>query len=185
METYLESTGRILNGALAGMIGGAVASWVMNQYLAAQQQQSEAEQRPETATPRGQTAAPRPQVGDGSGLVDDATVKTAQVISTRVFDHELTPSEKKIAGAAVHYAFGTLAGGLYGAAAELTPLVTPGLGCCMAWGSGAWATPSRFRPCGLDRRPRRSRRRHADFLAAHLVYGLALDITRRMARHLG
>ena len=39
---------------------------------------------------------------------DDATVKTAKVISREVFGHELQESEKKPAGAAVHYAFGTV-----------------------------------------------------------------------------
>lgn len=49
---------------------------------------------------------------------DDATVKAARAISEGVLGHKLEEREKRAAGAAVHYAFGTVTGGFYGAVAE-------------------------------------------------------------------
>ena len=67
---------------------------------------------------------------------DDATVETAKVISRNVFGHELQEREKKPAGAAVHYAFGTATGGLYGALAEVIPEVTTATG--VPFGAAFW-----------------------------------------------
>ncbi len=67
---------------------------------------------------------------------DDATVETAKVISRNVFGHELQESEKKPAGAVVHYAFGTATGGLYGALAEVSPQVTMAAG--LPFGAAFW-----------------------------------------------
>jgi putative membrane protein len=53
---------------------------------------------------------------------EDSTVKTASAISEGVFRHALTEDEKKVAGPAVHYAFGAGVGGVYGALAEMAPL---------------------------------------------------------------
>ena len=51
----------------------------------------------------------------------------------KCFGHELQESEKESAGAAVHYAFGTLSGGLYGALAEVTPQVTTAAVAVRRW----------------------------------------------------
>jgi len=37
---------------------------------------------------------------------EDSTVKAASAVSQKIFHHQLTPNEKKIAGPAMHYGFG-------------------------------------------------------------------------------
>jgi len=73
----------------------------------------------------------------GSGG-DDATVRTACAISRSLFQHELTTDERKWAGPAVHYTFGTVLGAFYGALAETVPLTRAGAGT--AYGASVWAT---------------------------------------------
>src|SRR5262249_2703357 len=67
---------------------------------------------------------------------ENATVKAAEAISEGAFGHELQQSEKEPAGAAVHYAFGTTTGALYGALAEVAPQVTTVAG--LPFGAGFW-----------------------------------------------
>jgi putative membrane protein len=55
-------------------------------------------------------------------------VKTAEKISEQVFDHQLTKLEKKWAGPAVHYTFGTTTGAVYGILAETVPVSRSGHG---------------------------------------------------------
>jgi hypothetical protein len=182
--------GDVFTGTLAGMAGGALASWVMNQYIAAEQQkeqQREAAQRGEHEE-RGsggqrQTKA-KAEGGQGEGGEADATVKIAQTLSRNLFDHELTESEKKVAGPVVHYAYGTLVGGVYGGVAEMAPVVGAGFG--MPFGISLWllgdevAIPAlKFGPPPTEV----SAEKHAGYLAAHLVYGITLDVTRRVMRH--
>jgi hypothetical protein len=54
------------------------------------------------------------------------------LLSEKVLHRQLRPHEKKKAGPIVHYAYGALAGGLYGAAAEVIPAVTKGEGTLYA-----------------------------------------------------
>ena len=54
---------------------------------------------------------------------DDPTMKSAEAISESVFGHSLAKKQKEKAGPLVHYAFGTLMGGVYGLAAEVSPTV--------------------------------------------------------------
>ena len=116
---------------------------------------------------------------------DDATVKAAKAISEGVFGHRLKESEKKPAGAAVHYAFGTATGGLYGAAAEIAPEVTTGLG--LPFGVAFWlvADEGAVPLLGLSKGPTEyPASTHAYALASHLVYGLTAEVTRRAVRNI-
>ena len=118
----------ILKGLVAGLAGGLVASWTMNQFQAAWTRVTENSEKSHGA----QSMQPADgSTGDQQADVneqDDATVETAKVISRNVFRHELQESEKEPAGALVHYAFGTATGGLYGALAEVSPQVTMAAG---------------------------------------------------------
>jgi uncharacterized membrane protein YagU involved in acid resistance len=89
-----------------------------------------------------------------------------------------------VAGPAVHYAYGTLVGGLYGAVAEVWPLAGAGFGAMYGmtlWLLGDEAAVPAFRlgPLPTDI----PARKHADYLATHIVYGVTLDLVRRVARH--
>jgi hypothetical protein len=109
-ETWDEvTTGavKVLRGTVAGMIGGALASWVMNQY---QQIESRPVNVRRAESAEQQSKPVQSQKAQASG--DDATVKTAQAIATRFLDHKLSPLEKKIAGPVIHYGYGAAVGAL-------------------------------------------------------------------------
>ena len=177
----------LVKGAVAGLVGGLVASWTMNQFQAAWSKATEGFEKPHGAQSMqpSEGSTPSQSPDQNKEDQDDATVKAAKAISENVFGHELTKSEKKPAGAAVHYAFGTATGGLYGAAAEIAPEVTTGLG--LPFGVAFWmvadegAVPLLGLSKGATEYPIST---HAYALASHLVYGLTAEVTRRAVRNI-
>jgi uncharacterized membrane protein YagU involved in acid resistance len=114
---------------------------------------------------------------------ENATVKTAEAISENIFDHELEKTEQPTAGNAVHYAFGTTVGAIYGAAAEVAPVTSFGyglpFGTALFIGADEIAVPA----LGLSEPPTEiPLSKHAYGLSSHLVYGLTADIVRRAVR---
>jgi putative membrane protein len=114
---------------------------------------------------------------------EDSTVKTARIISRRVFHRELPEEQKERAGLAVHYAFGSTVGALYGALCEVVPALARGAG--LPFGTAVWlganeiAVPA-FR---LGKPPTRvPLSEHVFSLATHFVYGLTTDTVRRLIR---
>ena len=179
-----EDDGSIWKGLVAGLAGGLLASWTMNQFQAAWTRMQENSEKPHGA----QSMKPaQGSTGDQSQYVndqDDATVETAKIISRDVLGHELQESEKKTAGAAVHYAFGTVSGGLYGALAEVTPQVTAGAG--IPFGAAFWLLADEISVplLGLAKGPSEYPvSTHAYALASHLVYGATAELSRRAIRH--
>ena len=101
-------------GLLAGALGGLIACFAMSQFHSFfQKAESPAEDEQE-----------------------DSTVKTASAVSQKIFHHELTPHQKKIAGPAVHYGFGVSIASCYGATVEVLPILRTGLG--MPFGAAVW-----------------------------------------------
>ncbi len=167
-----DGEGNILKGLVAGLAGGLVASWTMNQFQAAWTRIQEGSEKPHGAQ------------SQDAGDQDDATVKTAKIISRDVLGHELQESEKKPAGAAVHYAFGTVTGGLYGALAEVTPQVTTGAG--VPFGAAFWLLADEISVplLGLAKGPTEYPvSTHAYALASHLIYGATAELSRRAIRN--
>jgi len=157
----------VWKGIASGVVAGLVASYVMNQFQS------------------GLKALLNDSKETKSSSEDEepATVKAAEVISNGVVDHQLTKSEKKVAGPAMHYAMGATSGAIYGIAAELQPTVTVGAGA--PFGAAVWlmademAVPS----LGLSGPPWESPiSTHVQALAAHFVYGLTTDALRRVVR---
>ena len=153
----------IARGVMAGVAGGLVASFVMNQF-----QGLLAKVKPD------KEEAAKPDAAD-----DPATVKVAEPLLGR----ELRTDEKEPAGNAVHYAFGAAVGGLYGALAETAPASRTGLGA--VFGSALWlvvdeiavpafglSEPAGTYPASV----------HASAWASHLVYGITTDLVRRGLR---
>ena len=176
----------LVKGAVAGLVGGLVASWTMNQFQAAWSKAAEGFEKPHGAQSMQPSDAPAAAQSTDQSKEDqdDATVKAARAISEGVFGHKLKESEKKPAGAAVHYAFGTATGGLYGAAAEIAPEVTTGLG--LPFGVAFWmvADEGAVPLLGLSKGPTEYPvSTHAYALASHLVYGLTAEVTRRAVRN--
>lgn len=177
----------LLKGTVAGLVGGLVASWTMNQFQAAWSKATEGFEKPHGAQSMQPSdgGSPGQSSGQHEEEQDDATVKAARAISEGVFGHKLKESEKKPAGAAVHYAFGSATGGLYGAAAELVPEVTTGLG--LPFGAAFWAVADEGMVplLGLSKGPSEyPASTHAYALASHLVYGLTAEVTRRAVRNI-
>ena len=184
-----NESGEVWKGIVAGLAGGFVASWTMNQFQAAWTRAAEGFEKPHGAQSMQPSEGPNPnelpanQAGNKENQ-DDATVETAKVISKNVFGHELTESEKKPAGAAVHYAFGTATGGLYGAMAEVAPQVTAGAG--IPFGAVFWVVADEVTvpALGLAKAPTAYPvSTHVYALASHLVYGLTAELSRRAVRH--
>ena len=205
--------GNVLKGLAAGLIGGLVASWVMEEFQAAWSKVSESLKKSQDNGHSGESSqqsqgksqsggSPEQQQGlqegqqaqsgqqgqaggqgsDG-GEQEPATVKAAEAISEGVFGHELTKSEKKVAGPAVHYAFGTSVGGLYGAVAEVVPEVRVGAG--LPFGAVFWlvADETAVPLLGLSKSPTEyPLSTHVYALASHFVYGLTTEVVRRAVR---
>ena len=192
---HVNGDANVWKGLVAGLAGGLVASWTMNQFQAAWTRLAEGFEKPHGAQSMQPTEGPDPddvldldealgQSNQEKEHQDDATVETAKVISRNVFGRELQESEKKSAGAAVHYAFGTVTGGLYGAMAEVTPQVTAGAG--IPFGAVFWVVADEVTvpALGLAKGPTAYPvSTHVYALASHLVYGLTAELSRRAVRH--
>lgn len=191
---HVNGDTNVWKGLIAGLAGGLVASWTMNQFQAAWTRVAEGFEKPHGAQSMQPSEGPNPNERPDSSHAlgqskaekenqDDATVETAKVISRNVLGHELTENEKKPAGAAVHYAFGTLTGGLYGAMAEVTPQVTAGVG--LPFGAVFWVVADEVAVpvLGLAKRPTEYPvSTHVYALASHLVFGVTAELSRRAVR---
>jgi putative membrane protein len=170
---------RLTRGTLAGIAGGLAASWVMNLFISKlgekltqslmsdednqqQQQQSAQQQEPK----------------------EDATMKAAEgIVHTVTRGQHLLHEERKQAGPVVHYAFGALAGGLYGALAECSHWTSLGFGT--VFGALLYASADLIGVPSFDLAPsptEQSIAAQATPLAAHLVYGATTDLVRRAIR---
>ena len=177
-----DGEGSVWKGLVAGLAGGLLASWTMNQFQAAWTRIQEGTEKPHGAQ------SMQPSEGSNGNQdtaeQDDATVKVANAISTEVLGHELQQSEKRPAGAAVHYAFGTVSGGMYGALAEVAPQVTTGAG--IPFGAAFWLLADEISVplLGFSKGPTEYPvSTHAYALASHLVYGATAELSRRAIRH--
>src|ERR1051325_5818163 len=121
-----EDNGNIWKGIVAGLAGGLVASWTMNQFQAAWTRLAENTEKPHGAQSMQPAQGSSGDQSQDAHEDDDARVKASEAISERVFDHELQESEKRPAGAVVHYAFGTASGAMYGVLAGVAPQGTTG-----------------------------------------------------------
>ena len=149
-------------GFIAGAAGGLAASWVMTRFQFL------------LAHALGHT-------DPHDGQEKDATVKTAQRISSKLWDHTLSPEEEKKAGPLVHYAYGTGLGALYGGLAEKYKASKTGFGS--AYGAAAWALGDEIAVpvLRLGTKPTETPlNQQFQMLAAHLVYGITLEGVRRL-----
>jgi Protein of unknown function (DUF1440) len=184
-----ESDGDVLKGLAAGFVAGLIASWTMNRFQAMWSREEVGVEKPHGAQGikpyvEGQESLQaKDREAESDKQDDDPTEKVAQAIAESIFDHRLKESEKEPAGAVVHYAFGVATGGIYGALAEVAPVVTAGAG--LPFGAVFWLTADEIivPALGLSKKPTQyPLSTHAYSLCSHLVYALTAEAVRRTVR---
>ena len=178
-----DSRANVWKGAAAGLVAGLAATWVMTRFQELSGKLARTHEDDDPRDPQHSAKRGTSESTEGNGKGEDATVKAASLLSRKLFHHELSKREKKVAGPAMHYGFGILTGLAYGTLAELAPGVTRGAGT--PFGTAVWlgadevAVPA-FRLSGPPWEHPPSV--HARALAAHLVYGLTTEGVRRLVR---
>ncbi|HSS18926.1 MAG TPA: DUF1440 domain-containing protein [Pyrinomonadaceae bacterium] len=174
-ENGVNTRAEVLKGLAAGTIGGLVASWVMEEFQYAWVKVSKRVKQSESG--KSSSASNREQSKKVKS--EPATVKAAEIVSEKVFGHNLAKDEKKIAGNAVHYATGATSGAIYGVAAELAPTVTGGAG--LGFGTAVWLVVDETAVplFGLAKPPGEyPLSTHIFALASHFVYGVSTEVVR-------
>ncbi|MEO8439234.1 MAG: DUF1440 domain-containing protein [Spartobacteria bacterium] len=158
----------MMKGLLAGVAGGILASFLMEQFQAAWSAATEAMSSEKKR---------------GGRKPDPATVKAANLISEKVTGRKVPTDYKPLAGEAVHYGMGATSAAVYGVMAEVAPIVTIGDG--VAFGTGVWllADEMAVPAAGLSKPPKEiPLTGHLYALASHLVYGWITETVRRAVR---
>lgn len=174
---------RLVRGTMAGIAGGVAASWAMNLFMSSvgdkltqslMSDEDRRQQHLEQEQSQGQEQEPK----------EDATMKAAEGIVHEVTGgRHLSHEERKQAGPVVHYAFGALVGGLYGALAECSHWTSLGFGTAFGALLFASADLVGVPAFGLAPPPNEQPlKSQATPLAAHLVYGATTDLVRRAIR---
>ncbi len=179
---------RIAKGAIAGLLGGIVASWAANQFHSLGSKVRDEEQNQEVVklSARGgrpDTAAAKEQAGATDKPQEDATVIIASHASRSLLGQSLNADQKHVAGVAIHYAFGAVSGAFYGAAAEVIPSVKVMKG--LGFGIAIWlaAVEVALPLLKLAEPPwRYPVRMHTYSLISHLIYGSVTEQARRNLR---
>jgi putative membrane protein len=166
---------KLLGGFAAGVIAGLVATWVLDKY---QQGALEATRRVENATNAGPAFSRQQE--DQLREQQRAHAEAAKRIAKSTIGKKLSHAQQRDAAAIVQYAAGALAGGVYGVAAEILPGVRRwyGMGYSKAiflggsepllpWLGLSSGQKVQVTPAGLP---------------APLVFGVALETTRRVLR---
>jgi uncharacterized membrane protein YagU involved in acid resistance len=171
----------VRKGLLTGLLGGFVACWFMNRWLALWQRVVERD-----TTPRlGRSGA-----GQGGQLAREGpdarqppTMHAAAALAYRLFGHTPTERETQCVGQILHYTFGTTTGALYGTLADALPALTMAGG--VPFGLAVWllADEIALPALGLSQPPtRQDRATHTYALISHCVYGFTTEYTRRIVR---
>ncbi len=163
-----------VRGVLAGVAGGLVAAWAMNQW--GEGPGAALNKRLETPEEQEELAAQ----SDG----EDATMKAADGLLTPLHGGQhLTSEEKAKDGPIVHYAYAALMGGIYGGLAEYSKLIRSGFGTTygsvLFVGGDLVAVPAFGLSKPLDEIPASS---YAGPFTSHLVYGATTELVRRIVR---
>ncbi len=163
-----------VRGILAGVAGGLVAAWVMNQW--SEGPGAALNKQLETPEEQKQVASQ----SDG----EDATMKAADAIAaTAQGGQHLTHEQREEGGPVVHYAFAALAGGLYGGLAEYSSIIRSGFGTtygsALFVGGDLMAVPALGFSKPISEYPAAS---YASPFTSHLVYGATTELIRRLVR---
>lgn len=170
-----------MKGAAAGAIAGLAASWAMNQFMAMVARA--------VAGPASGNDPQRRKFAIAEATREwqeraDPTGQVSDELAVRLLGRHLDERERAVAGPAVHYAFGVLAGAGYGASCEVAPWLNRGFGLPFAW--SLWIVGDEIANPLLRLTPPPNRiplASHAAQFASHIVYGVVLEGVRRAIRH--
>ena len=132
------------------MAGGLAAAWVMNVFMAGPGQTLQQAVQSDEENRQHQEHSDEPK--------EDATMKAADAIAHTATGEHLSRDDKEKGGSIVHYAFGAIAGGVYGGLAEYSSAVTSGSGTrfgvsaartCSRSRLSIWDPPPQTSPFGL------------------------------------
>jgi len=167
--------GALVTNVVAGLIGGLIASWTMEQF---QQALGRISGDMGGAPGGGGQQHRKPQS-------EPATYKAADAVAETVAGRDVPEEYKPAAGSVVHYAFGGAVGAIYGAAAARTPDVTSWGG--VPFGATVWLVADEMGVplAGLSKNPTEYPvSSHLSAFATHLVYGMTTECVRRTLVHL-
>ena len=174
-----------LRGVMAGVGAGLLASWVMNRFMSGPGQKlEEALKSDQEKLEEHLLQMEQADQGGESEPKQDATMKAADaLVATATGGQHLSFEQQETAGPMVHYGFGALAGGLYGALAEYSSTVRLGMGtgfgAALFAGADLMAVPAfHLGPSVSETEPKAL----ANPLAAHLVYGATTELLRQVFR---
>lgn len=164
--------GSIWKGAAAGLLAGFVASWTMNQVYGLWSKLQQNAQQPEQSSKKGENT-------------DPATLVMAKKISRELFHREIPDDKIRLAEELVHYGFGTIMGGVYGAFSEQYPQVRTGFGSAFAAGLFLIADEISVPAAGLSGKPQEVPvSSHLLGFTSHMVYGWTTEAVRRGTRRI-
>src|SRR5262245_52067631 len=158
----------IMKGLVAGVAGGLLAAFLMEQFQAAWSAAAQA------------IAPSQKRAGRRS---DPANVKAANLLAEKVTGRKLPPTYKPLGGEAVHYGMGASSAAVYGVLAEVAPVVTIGDGA--VFGTSVWLLADELAvpAAGLSKPAREIPiTTHIYALASHLVYGWITEAVRQAIR---
>lgn len=180
-----RSTPSVVRGVVAGAVAGVAATLLMDQFQklgAAAQKASEKQQKLAAGESPWAIAHQQAEKEQEAAAQENSTEIVARKIVAAA-GSELAPEQRKQAGNAVHYTFGTMMGVVYGVAAEILPEVTSGggtaFGTVLFLGADEIAVPTlRLAPPPTTTAPTD----HLQHWAAHVVYGGSLELVRSLLR---
>lgn len=161
----------MVRGILAGIIGGLAGTWAMNHAQRAWTHAVDGE-APESAAGE-HDARDWQERSEGRNSNEIA----AQMLANRVIGRDLDGGELAIAAALLHFTFGAAMGGLYGAYVDRRSRNATGI----AFGLMVWlfADEIAMPVLGLsDSTLRRPVEKRLQSVTAHIVFGLATELTR-------
>ena len=167
---------KLLGGLAAGIIGGIVATWVLDKY---QQGALEATRAAENAVNAEPFLSRRQE--DRLREQQLAHAEAAERIAQSTFGKGLSRSQRRNAAPIVQYAIGALAGGAYGFAVEILPVVRRGYGTGYSNLLFLGGSQAMLPWLNLGTRQKIAPLKNGG-LSAPIIYGATLETTRRILR---
>jgi hypothetical protein len=175
----------VLRGIITGATAGIAATLIMDQFFkltSAGQKAIERQMKLAQGESPWEIAHEQVQQEQQAAEREDSTEIVARKIA-KATGKTLDKEQKRTAGRAVHYTFGTLMGIFYCVSAELVPEATTGAGTAFGtllfFGADEVAVPAFQLSPAPTEIPAKD---HLQHWAAHVVYGGSLELVRSLLR---